>query len=327
MKDVAARAGVSPMTVSRAINHPEVVSPELRDRVQKAVRALGYIPNMAAVGLHSNRNRIVGFLMPDLSVPLYHQMHVGLTQALEPLGYSVLVLETRYSSRRERTLAQVLLGWNPSGVVRVVTGANDEVRGLFRKAQMPLCEFADSNDPKCAMGVGFSHEEIGFSVGEHLGRVGRKRLMVVMPGAVPRFEIQFEGIRRATQQFADCHVQPRTLNAPSPLNMGHGAAVVKEIHDEGLPADALIFFNDITAVGAMFACRRLNIDVPKRLAIVGFGDMEVASHVVPSLTTVRIDGEKIGRTCGELVLQNAADAKSKRKVLKIGFDLICRESA
>ncbi len=325
--DVAARAGVSPMTVSRVVNNPDLVSPELRDRVQRAVRELGYIPNRAAAGLQSNRNRIVGFLMPDLSVPLYRQMHVGLTAALEPLGYSILVVESRYSPERERSLAQVLLGWNPSGVVRVATGANDDIRQLFRKSRVPCCEFVDSNDESCELGAGFSHEEVGFAVGDHLCRTGRSRLVVVMPRAVPRFEIQFQGIRRAVRKFPGSRVERIILRVPSPLNMSHGTSVIQQLYNDGLPADALVFLNDTPAIGALFECRRLQIDVPQRLAIVGFGDHEIASHVIPSLTTVSVDGEQLGRRCGELVLRNGTNARPKRIVDKIGFDFIRRESA
>lgn len=327
VKDVAARAGVSPMTVSRAINTPDAVSPELRERVQKAVQALSYIPNRAAAGLQSNRNRIVGFLMPDLSVPHYHQMHVGLTKALEPLGYSVLVMETRYSPERERILAQVMLGWNPSGVVRVATGANDDLRDFFRKSRVPCCEFVDFKDAGCELGVGYSHEEAGFSVGEHMFRSGRKRLAVVMPRAVPRLDMQYQGVRRAARKFPGCHVQRILLKVPSPLSMSHGEEVIRELSENGLPADALVFLNDTPAIGALFECRRRQIDVPERLAIVGFGDHEISSHIVPSLTTVRLDGVQLGRACADLLLRKVDDAGLKRTIVKIECAFIPRESA
>lgn len=254
-------------------------------------------------------------------------MHVGLTSTLEPLGYSALVLETRYSLPREKALAEALLGWNPTGAVRVATGANLDLRDFFRRSRTPCCEFVDSNDSECDLGVGYSHEEIGFTVGEHLFRSGRKRLMVVMPRAVPRFETQFRGIRRAARKFPGSRVQPIALNAPSPLDMSHGAAVVRDILQDGLQADALVFLNDTPAIGALFECSRLKIDVPKRLAIVGFGDHEIASHVIPCLTTVRVDGERLGRACAELLLRKIADPDLESTIEKLDCELVRRESA
>lgn len=327
VKDVAARVGVSVMTVSRVINAPQTVTPLLRASVQQAIRSLGYIPNKAAAGLQATRNRIVGFLMPQLSVPAYHQIHVGLTDVLEPLGYNVLVVETRYDAIREAALSQMLIGWRPSGVVRVPTGAAETVSGAFRAAGIPVCQVAEPNDPSVDYGVGYPLDEMGRDVGRYLIERGRRHIAVVMPQAVPRFRLQFEGIRRAAEGRPDVRVDSLVLRAPSPLTMADGAAVMRDMAQRDDDVDALVFFNDTPAVGALLECQRLGIAVPERLAIMGYGDHEIASHIIPSLTSIDVDAREIGAACAKLLLERIDNPQLPRRFVQVGYRLVSRSSA
>ncbi len=326
VKDVALAAGVSAMTVSRVINSPNAVSAELRAQVQRAIDELGYIPNNAAVGFRTTRSRMIGFLMPQLSVTQYHQIHIGLTDVLEPLGYSVLVGETRYDLAREARLAQMLLGWRPSGVLRVPTGEETANGRVLQSAGIPLCEFADLNDARVTYGAGYSHEAMGRDIGRHLIARGRRRIAVVMPASVPRFMLQFEGIQQAAAGHPGVEVSSIVLPIPSPLTMEDGAAVVRELNRQGLPHDALAFFSDIPAAGALLECQRLGLAVPGRLAIMGYGNQDMAAHLIPSLSTVQVDFLAIGVACARLLLELIDNPRRPREVVPVGYSIVARES-
>lgn len=326
VKQVAALAGVSLMTVSRAINAPQTVSEPLRTRVLEAVQALGYIPNKAAAGLQSARSRMIGFLMPQLSVPFYHQLHVGMTNVLEPKGYNVLVVETRYDAAREAALAEMLVGWRPSGVVRVPTGQQERADGIFQAAGIPVCEFVDSTETQVALGVGYSHEEAGRAIGEHLMGRGYRHIGMVMPPAVPRFRQQLQGIRHAARGRVGVQVSGLEPRASSPLTMEDGAAMVRKLQQESSDIDALVFLSDVPAVGALLESQRLGIEVPRQLALVGFGDYEIASHINPSLTSLHVDGFEIGAACARLLLERIENPASPNTVIPVRFRLVQRST-
>ncbi|MBS0445227.1 MAG: LacI family DNA-binding transcriptional regulator [Proteobacteria bacterium] len=326
VKDVAVAAGVSAMTVSRVINSPNAVSPDLRAQVQRAIDALGYIPNNAAVGFRTTRSRMIGFLMPQLSVIPYHQIHTGLTDVLEPLGYSVLVGETRYDPAREARLAQMLLGWRPSGVLRVPTGGEAANGRSLQSAGIPLCEFADLNDPRVTYGAGYSHEAMGRDIARHLIERGRRRIAVVMPVAVPRFMLQFEGMRQAAAEHPGVQVSSIVLPIPSPLTMEDGASVVRELNRQGLEHDALAFFSDVPAAGAVLECQRLGLAVPGRVAIMGYGNHDMAAHLIPSMSTVQVDFRAIGMACARLLLELIDDPRRPRTLVPVDYAIVARES-
>lgn len=326
VKDVATAVGVSAMTVSRVINSPGTVSPALRSKVQRAINELGYIPNKAALGFRTKRSPMIGFLMPQLSVGIYHQIHVGLIDALEPMGYSVLVAETRYDPTREAELAQMLLGWRPSGVVRVPTGDEVPYAQCLRSTGIPLCEFADLNDPQVMHGAGYSHEAMGREIARHLIVRGRRRIAVVMPAAMPRFMLQFEGMQAEATQQQGVRVSSILLSVPSPLTMQDGMRIVRDLHRDNLEHDALVFFNDIPAVGALLECQRAGIVVPDQLAVMGYGNLEMARHVTPSLTSIQVDAHTIGTACARLLLDQMDNPGMPRTLVSVNYHIVARES-
>lgn len=326
VKEVAARAGVSAMTVSRVVNAPESVSPELRAQVQQVIDELGYIPNNAAVGFRTTRSRMVGFLMPNLSVHSYRLIHAGLTDVLEPKGYSVLVAETRYDPARESKLLKMLLGWRPSGIVRVPTGDPTNNNAMFQAANVPLCEFADVGDANVTYGVGYSHEAMGRDIGQHLIARGKRHIAVVMPHAVPRFMLQYQGVCQAAIAHPGVTVSSLFLSRPSPLTMEDGAQVIRKTVAEGLEHDALVFFSDVSAVGALLECQRQGIAVPGRLAIMGYGNSEMSSQIIPSLTSVQVDDRAIGVACASLLLDLMEAPQKPRTLVPVPYQLIARDS-
>lgn len=127
LREVAERAGVSMITVSRAINTPQQVSERTRQRVQEAVSALGYVPNLVAGGLRSARSHVVTALVPTLTGPLFGEMVQALTDALELRGFQVMVGQVGYARSREDELLRAIVGRRPDGIV--LTGSCTHPRG------------------------------------------------------------------------------------------------------------------------------------------------------------------------------------------------------
>ena len=137
---VAERAGVSSITVSRVVRLPELVAPETRARVEAAMRELGYVPNQLAGALAGARTKSVGVLVPTIANSIFADTVQGLTDELEPLGYAVILAQSRYDAAREDRMLSALLSRRPEAIIMVGSPATEEGARLLRRAGIPVVE-------------------------------------------------------------------------------------------------------------------------------------------------------------------------------------------
>ena len=137
---MAKLAGVSSITVSRVVRLPNLVAPETRDRVEAAMRELGYVPNQLAGALASARTRSVGVLVPTIANSIFADTVQGLSDELEPLGYAVILAQSRYDEAREDHMLSALLSRRPEAIIMVGSPATEEGARLLRRAGIPIVE-------------------------------------------------------------------------------------------------------------------------------------------------------------------------------------------
>src|SRR6201994_4358279 len=137
---VAAVAGVSSITVSRVMRLPEKVAPQTRARVEAAMRELGYVPNQVAGALASARTGSVGVLVPTIANSIFADTVQGLSDELEPLGYAVILAQSRYDAAREDHMLRALLSRRPEALIMVGSPATDDGARLLRRAGIPVVE-------------------------------------------------------------------------------------------------------------------------------------------------------------------------------------------
>ena len=140
---VAKLAGVSSITVSRVVRLPDLVAPETRGRVEAAMRELGYVPNQLAVGLARARTRSIGVLVPTIANSIFADTVQGLSDELEPLGYAVILAQSRYDDAREDHMLSALLSRRPEAIIMVGSPATDDGARLLRRAGIPVAETWD----------------------------------------------------------------------------------------------------------------------------------------------------------------------------------------
>ena len=176
LREVAEQAGVSMITVSRAINTPSQVSEPTRIRVQAAISSLGYVPNLIAGGLRSARSHLVTALVPTTTGQLFGEMVQSLTDALELRGYQVMLGQVGYAHSREDELLRAIVGRRPDGIVLTGIMHSPEGRRLLQASGIPVVETWDFTPNPIDMLVGLSHEQLGAAVCKHLHAKGRRRL-------------------------------------------------------------------------------------------------------------------------------------------------------
>jgi len=323
VNDVARLAGVSAMTVSRALNAPDRVPEATLARVRRAVEASGYVPNLLAGGLRSSKSRLVAALVPTIAGPVFLQTIESLTGALAASGYQLMLGQSGYAESREDDLLAAIIGRRPDGIVLTGIVHTEAGRRRLLAAGIPVVETWDLTPTPIDMLVGFSHVAVGRAVARHLHARGRRRL-AVLGGDDERSRRRMDAFVQTAGQLGQRDVP--TALAPAPTTFGAGRRGLAELLDDDPTIDAVCCGSDALAHGVITEAHARGIDVPGRLAVIGFGDFAYAADVHPALSSVRIDGAEIGRRAAAFIVERAAGREVAERVVDIGFAIVDRAS-
>ena len=331
MKDVAALAGVGVMTVSRAMRAPEMVSAVLQARIEDAMTTLGYIPNAMAGSLSSERSRVVVTIIPSLADSLFPEIVQGISEVLAEAGYEMLLGNSRYESDEEEMLVRTFLGWRPAGLILAGGERSQATAAMISRARVPTVELWDSDVRPLDMVVGHSQYRIGWEMTRHLAENGYRRVALVCglfthsDGASARVRERERGYRDAVREFG---LGEPVIVRPDegPLGMSAGARALGVVVERHSDVDAVFFLGDFPAAGALFECQRRDLPVPERIAIAGSGDFEIASQVVPMLTTVRVPRHEIGRKAAEMLVRRLRGEEIETTKVDMAIEIVQRDS-
>ncbi len=325
MKQVAKLAGVSAMTVSRALRSPDKVATDTLKRVEHAIEVLGYVPDLVASSLASKRSHIIALVVPTVSSSIFDDSVQGIADTIGPEGYQLIIGESRYSTEREEALALVLLGRRPDGLVLIGTAHSARLRDRLKDAGAPVVETWELTDDPIDSVVGFSNFDAGYAMAANLLDWGYRRIAFVGGHEESRAVARRAGYEAclAARGVAGKPVAAFTDG----LSMRAAAATFETLVDEQPNLDAVFFANDTIAVGALFTCQRRGWPVPEKIALAGLGDFEIAGEVVPALTTVRVPRYDIGRRAAEMILARLNGTAPGQETLDLGFEVIRRDSA
>ncbi|HEY4065815.1 MAG TPA: LacI family DNA-binding transcriptional regulator [Burkholderiaceae bacterium] len=319
LHDVARHAGVSVITASRALGNPALVSAATIAKVQDAVKATGYIPNLLAGSLKSKRSLLVVSLVPSVSVAQFLPTLKSLTESLDAAGYQLILGQTGYDHSREEALLNTMIGRRPDGIV--VTGLvhSPAARERLRQIGLPVVETWDLSDRPVDMLVGFSHLKVGGAIAGYFLAKGWQRVGIAT-GDDHRGGLRREGFIATIGREVPTAVVP----APSSLELGRRALGDLLAQDPGLRA--IYCSSDPLAQGVLIEAQARGLRVPQDLAVCGFGDAEFAAHTHPSLTTVHVDGAAIGRTAAQLIIDRCRGVPVARTIVDVGFRIVERGS-
>jgi len=319
MADVAARVGVSKMTVSRALNRQgssqRSTSETLRQRILETCREMGYVIDQTARTFSSKRSGFVAALIPALNNSNFSDTAHGLTAALEGSGLQVLLGYTDYDAATEERLLRALLSRRPEGVV--VTGGSHTAgtRKLLRSSGVPVVETWDLPAQPIEHCVGFSNAEAAGQLVRQLAAAGYRRIAFM--GGVPESDARGADRRRGYEkamQALGLDTRRQISVGQAPVSMEHGAQCVTQLLQRWPDTDALVCVSDHPAFGALAECQRQGRRGPEDLAIAGFGGFEVGEACHPRLSTVAVDCAGIGRATGELLLRAIDAARSGQRL-------------
>lgn len=322
LREVAQLAGVAPITASRAMNTPEQVSEDVRARVAEAVKQTGYVPNLLAGALSSMRSRMVGLSVPTIAGPVFLDTVQGLTETLFNAGYQVMLGQTGYDNAREDAWLAAMLGRRPDAVVLTGTQHSEHTRTRLQASGIPVVETWDQTDSPIDMLVGFSHVAVGQAVARYLAQRGYRQLGAVA-GADERAQRRYQAFRDEARALGLPEVPLATV--PTPTTLGGGRRGLAELLAREVQPQAVFCSSDSLALGVLTEAQARGLEIPRQLAIVGFGDLAFAADLHPALTTVRIDGQAIGRQAAEFIIQRL-QGPLEASAVDVGFTLVERQS-
>jgi LacI family transcriptional regulator len=305
LEDVARQAGVSTASVSRALNTPNLVSPELRDRITRATRELKWVPNGIAKALASNRTRTIGVMIPTLS----HQNFATLIEALQHhLGYAhyTLILCCIDVSAELRLLqARKLVEQGVECLVLVGEAQPDGLFDLLKSQNVPYVITYTSGRDGSHVCIGFDNYAAAATLTEHLLAQGHRDFGMVAheSDGNDRIQQRIAGVRD-TLARRGIAIRPQHFVQVNSRHIASGRDGLRKILiGDQLRPTALICTNDYIATGAMIEARQLDLTIPRDLSIVGFDDTDMSAHLDPPLTTIRVPSRRMGEEIARYIIR------------------------
>ena len=326
LADVAAAAGVSAMTVSRALREPHRLNPETLEKIRAKIDELGYLPNGSARSLASRRSRIVAAVVPTLSYSVYAGTLQGLSDGLRAAGFELMLGDSGYDAHNERSLVEAFIARGVDALVLTGVEHDAGIRELVSAHGVPVAEIWDIARDPLDICVGFSNRGAGRAVAVLLASLGRSRLAFIGRGDEHRSRKRMEGFRRGAQEAG--LARPLDALVEDGMVIEQARAAASRLLRQGQPIDAVFCANDVLACGFLQVAREAGRRVPEEVAVVGFGDFDIASIATPALTTVRVPGYRMGVVAAESLLAKATGSSSPAvRNIDLGYEIVRRGTA
>ena len=323
LSDVAKLAGVSPITVSRVLNQPELVSAATTEKVQVAISRTGYVPNLLAGGLASRRSRLIAVIIPSIVSPIYAETVRFLIDQLGSSGYQVLLGESGYSIENEEKIILAILSRRPDAIFLTGTVHSSESRRRLLNAKIPVVETWDITPTPLDVVVGFPHEDVGRAVAEYLVGKGYRRMGTLM-AEDRRAHVRKRGFLEVLDRHGITDVPGVVVTAPPNLMLGRIG--LSQLFESGFKSGAIFCSSDTLAHGILTEAQSRGLAVPNDVAVIGFGDQSFSEHIFPALSTVRIDRAKIAKQAAEAMIARIEGRTDINNIIDVGFKVIERKT-
>ena len=309
LKDVSSASGVSEMTVSRVLRNRGDVSDATREKVLRAAKELGYVPNRIAGALASNQVNLVAVIIPSLSNMVFPEVLTGISEALEETPLQSVVGVTNYLPEKEEQVLFQMLSWRPSGVIIAGLEHSDASRAMLAASGIPVVEIMDTDGECIDSVVGISHRRAGREMAAQIARYGYRRIgflgtkMPMDHRARKRFEgfteaLAKEGIEVAAQEFYD-----------GGSSLSKGRELTECILSRCPDLDFIYYSNDMIGAGGLLYLLDRGIDVPGQIGLAGFNGSEFLDGISVRLATMDAGRRETGRKAAEIVLERNGEGK------------------
>ncbi len=302
IEDVAERAGVSAMTVSRLLNDTGPVSDRTAEKIHAAVLELNYIPHQGARALAAQKTNTIGLILPEMSDIFFFQLIHGIQQIVAQQRYDLLIHST--TNPEELNVLNLPLGrHNSDGLIIFTDSLNETALRRLNRIQFPMVLLHQTPPDGLEIPVvAFENKDGAYQMVEHLVRCGHERIAFLAGDSKNEDSYWREKGYREALAAHDIPFDPNLL-AAARFDEETAVSIVAQWLNEGIVADAIFAADDVSARGAIRAVKAAGQRVPEDIAVVGFDDALLSQYTDPPLTTVRAPIEEAGRAAATQLIR------------------------
>ncbi|TWT78463.1 Catabolite control protein A [Posidoniimonas polymericola] len=327
IEDVAKLAKVSISTVSRVLNRRNVVNPNTRERVEKAIRELGYRPNVFARGLMLRKSNIIGLVLPDLHGEFYSEIIRGANEKTRQLGYHLMVSAAIESDDSHDIVSAVSNQGIVDGLIAMVSETNAGIADAISTIDVPLVVLDGDVQGVRHDCVVINQNEGAAAMMAHLIKIRPGKPIIFVGGnetnldTIDRLHAYRSAVEQAGGEVSAGDIFHLDYDYQTAFDLG------VEMVGKWAKQNASVFAaNDEMAAGIIDAAIDAGLSVPAQLPVVGFDDTRIAQLTRPRLTTVHVPMAIMGAAAVELLLQRIEDPKRPATKITLQSELIVRES-
>lgn len=311
LRDVSEASGVSEMTVSRVLRNRGDVAEKTRDRVLKAARELGYVPNKIAGALASNSVNLVGVIIPSLSNMVFPEVMMGISEVLDDTPLQPVVGVTDYDPAKEERVIFEMLSWRPTGLIVAGLEHTDAARKMMENAGIPIVEIMDVDGAAIDANVGISHKRAGRETATEILKRGYRKIGFLgtkMP-LDHRARKRFEGFKAVLQEAGLALVDEEYYSGGSALLKGR--EMTQAILARNKDIDFLYYSNDMIGAGGLLYCLEAGLNVPGDIGMAGFNGVELIEGLPRRLATMDSCRVEIGQKAASIIADALGNSETK----------------
>jgi len=323
--DVAKRAGVSPMTVSRVVNGSGPVSPKLRARVEKALKETGYVPNSVARNLRTKRTDTIGLVMPDITNPFFTHVVRGMEVTAREAGLLLLLTNTDQRPDEEARVVSMLLQRQVDGLLAIPAGSCTDTARLCQDAGVPLVIVDRRPEMPGSIDVVRADAEGGaYQLGKLLASLGHAYVAVITgPAYVPTAVDRAAGFSKAVEEEG----LPAPIVVHGDFSLASGHDMTQDLMQLDPRPTAIFAANNFLAIGAQHAIEEMGLNVPGDVALVGLDDLPTEMVTFPFLTVAAQPAEEMGRRAVGLLVRRIKEPEGEPEEILLPTELTVRRSS
>ncbi|MCF7933614.1 MAG: LacI family transcriptional regulator [Spirochaetia bacterium] len=328
IRDIARHAQVSITTVSRVLNDRPDVKDATREKVNTAIKELGYSPNIVARGLVLQRSNVIGFIVPDITNPSFPELARGIVNKARSYGYSVMFYDTNHDRSVEKEAIRLLRSKQVDGIILSFNEANKEELERLRLEHFPIVQIYRKSSNSVVPTIALDNIASGYKATAYLLSLGHTRIAHISTGEdVQSGSERLQGYRDALAEAKVPYDEQLVVCGPNTAESGKQCMQ----HLLALPPErrpsALFACHDLMAAGAYDAIYDANLRIPDDISVVGHDNNQIAELIHPKLTTVDTFKYALGEKGVDLLVEQILSDKPVNRIVESSTELIIRESA
>lgn len=322
--DVARRAGVSISTVSRSYNHPNLVNPATRKKIERAVQTLGYIRNRAAQTIHGRRSGTIGLIVPTIDNAIFAEVIQSFSDIVDKAGFTLLIASHGFDLKREYAVLRKFLEHRVDGVAVIGLDHSEPTFQLLEQQAIPVISIWNYESDSRISCIGANNYDAGQMAAKYLLDLGHKRIALIFPNTIgnDRARGRLNGAMDALRPFDA--IPPAEWVIQAPYNIAEAKDACDNLFTATEYPSAVLCGNDVIARGAIYALLKRGFVAPDDVSVIGIGDFKGSKEMEPGLTTIHFPAQEIGELAGQeickLIIQSEG-AKQNEPLIRLKCDI------